>query len=225
MTPCLVIAHRGASAYEVENSLAAFRLARDQGADGVELDVHVSADGVPVVHHDPHVDSLAIAASPHRELRELRLPNDEALPTLSEALDVLGKDLNAYVEVKDLPPEHDAAILEALERGPAPTRYQVHSFDHRIVWRLRAQRPALPTGVLVVAHAVRPLVLLEDAGASVLWQQEGLIDEPLVAAAHERGYRVIAWTVDDPARMRLLIEAGVDGICTNRPDVARRVVG
>lgn len=221
----LVIAHRGASAYEFENSLAAFRLARSQGADGVELDVHVSADGVPVVHHDPTVDGSPIAEVSSTDLAAHLLPNGERLPTLAAALTELGPDTLAYVEVKDLPADRDAELLAVLDQGPAPLNYHLHSFDHRIVRRLHDQRPRPSCGVLSCSYPVHPFASLEAAGAGVLWQQEALVDPELIEGAHGRGYRVFAWTVDDPERMRLLIEAGVDAVCTNRPDVARKVMG
>lgn len=221
----LVVAHRGASAYEVENSLAAFRMARDMGADGVELDIHVTADGVPIVHHDPVALGRAIAAVTHDELSAHRLANGEAIPTLAEALEVMGAGFEVFVEVKHLPAEHDAPLLSVLDAGPDPSRYRVHSFDHRIIRRLREARPTLPCGVLAVARAVRPFVLLDDADAEVLWQQEGLIDAQLVTQMHEHGRRVFAWTVDDPERMHQLLDVDVDALCGNTPDVARSVVG
>jgi glycerophosphoryl diester phosphodiesterase len=221
----LVVAHRGASAYEVENSLAAFRMARDMRADGVELDVHVTADGVPIVHHDPVAFARLIAAVTHDELARFRLANDEAIPTLTEALDAMGAGFEVFVEVKDLPPEHDAALFGVLDAGPDPSCYRVHSFDHRIIRRLREARPSLPCGVLSVARPVRPLVLLDDADAEVLWQQESLLDAQLIAQVHERQKRVFAWTVDDPERMQHLLDLGVDALCCNTPDVARSVVG
>jgi len=221
----LVIAHRGASAYEPENSLAAFRLAHSQGADGVELDVHVSADGVPVVHHDPVVGGQAIFRQTAAVLRQHRLANGEVLPTLAEVLAALGHDSQVYVELKELAPQHDAQLLAVLDRGPILANYHIHGFDHRIIQRLRAQRPDLPAGILAVARPVRPFIAMEDAGAGVLWQQEALIDAELVEGAHSRGYRVFAWTVDDPDRMRTLVSLGVDAICSNRPDVAREVIG
>jgi glycerophosphoryl diester phosphodiesterase len=221
----LVVAHRGASAYEVENSLAAFRMARDMSADGVELDVHVTADGVPLVHHDPVAFGHTISNVSHGSLAAHRLPNGEAIPTLADALDAMGAGFEVFVEVKDLPPQHDAALFAVLDAGPDPSRYSVHSFDHRIVRRLREARRDVPCGVLAVARPLRPLVLLEDADAEVLWQQESLIDRELIEQAHGRGWRVFAWTVDEVGRMRELLAMGVDALCSNRPDVARELVG
>src|SRR5204863_5393294 len=95
----LVIAHRGASSVELENSLAAFRAAAGQGADGVELDVHATIDGEIVVHHDPSVLGLPIAQARARDLAAVPPANGEPIPTLAQALDVPGK-LKVFAEVK-----------------------------------------------------------------------------------------------------------------------------
>jgi glycerophosphoryl diester phosphodiesterase len=221
----LVIAHRGASAYEVENSLAAFRAAQQLGADGVELDVHTTLDGSAIVHHDAIAGSHRIAEVRLGELRDHELPNGEAVPLLADALSTLGTKSLAFIEIKTLPPSHDPKLFEVLDAGPATANYQVHSFDHRIVQRLKQQRPELPCGLLSTSYPVNPMAQLDDAGASVLWQVESMIDRELVEATHSVGCTIYAWTVDEPRRMHQLIELGVDAICTNRPDVAREVVG
>jgi len=225
VTRPLVIAHRGASAYEVENSLAAFRAAAPRGADGVELDVHATTDGALMVHHDDVLPGTGrIPELTGAQARAHRLANGEPLPTLAEALHAVGPRLQVFVEVKSLPPRYDAALLEALDRGPNPRGYAVHGFDHRIVQRLGQARPALPRGVLSASYPVRPLVPLADAGATMLWQERPLIDRALVEAAHGAGARLFAWTVDLASDMERLAALGVDGLCTNVADVCRRVV-
>jgi len=221
----LVIAHRGASAYQIENSFAAFRAAVDMGADGVELDVHVTADGVPVVHHDPVAGPYAIAEVTFETLGVHRLANGEPVPTLGGVLDLLGGTPMVFVEVKHLASPHDERLLAVLAGGPEPRNYQVHSFDHRIIRRLRERKPELRCGVLSCSYPLRPFVPLLDVGANVLWQQESLIDADLVSGGRKLGLRVFAWTVDDPARMRELADMDVHGICTNRPDVGRDICG
>ena len=220
----LVIAHRGASAYEHENSLAAFRRARDMDADGVELDVHASADGVPVVHHGPLAGSQWIAKTDVDQLRQTPLPNGEPMPTLAEALEVL-KDLAVFVEVKFQSAATDDTLFAVLDHGPAPTTYHLHSFDHRIVARLRAKRPDFRYGVLRYSYPVSPLVDLRDTGAQTLWQHESTVDAGLVTTAHAEGFAVYAWTVDSASRMRELVTIGVDAVCTNAPDKAKECLG
>lgn len=219
----LVIAHRGASSIELENSLAAFRAAAGQGADAVELDVHATLDGELVVHHDPSILGLPIGQARARDLAQLRLSNGEPLPTLSQALAVLGQ-LKVFVEVKGLDPKWDDRLLETLDNGPNPSGYAVHSFAFHVVKRLGIKRPNLPRGILSEVATRSPRQTLEDASAQTLWQERATLDEPLVKTVHGLGASIIAWTVDHPGDMERLVRWGVDGICTNHPERARPVV-
>jgi len=213
-----VIAHRGASGYAFENSPAAFREAVARGADGVELDVHATADGGIVVHHDPvltggqPLSTLTLA-----QATASLLSNGEPVPTLAEVLQLMG-DREVWVEVKSLPSIHDAALLRALDAGPFPARYAVHSFDHRITARLARQRPTLRLGALLSARLIDPVAALRGAGATTLWQEWNFIDQALVDAVHAAGAGIIAWTVNDPTVAVRLTALGVDGLCGNFPD-------
>jgi glycerophosphoryl diester phosphodiesterase len=220
----LVIAHRGASGREPENSLAAFRSAIELGADAVELDVHATADGAVVVHHDPNVGDCSIHESTLAQVREHTLSNGEAVPTLLEVLDALGADPTVFIEIKTLDEAQDGHLFDAIASGPAPANSHVHSFDHRIVHRLLKAKDGLQGGVLSTSYPVNPLIQLEQTGASTLWQGERLVDDELVAAVHAFGARIIPWTVDDRARIEEFVEMGVDGICTNHPDVVRKLL-
>ena len=219
----LVIAHRGASSIELENSLAAFRAAAGQGADGVELDVHATIDGEIVVHHDPSVLGLPIAQARARDLAARPLANGEPIPTLAQALDVLGQ-LKVFVEVKVLDPKWDDKLLATLDHGPNPSGYAVHSFVVPVVRRLGQKRPTLPRGILSEVATRSPKQTLADASAQTLWQERTTLDETLVKTVHGLGATIIAWTVDQPADMERLVRWGVNGICTNHPERARRVV-
>ena len=221
--PPLVIAHRGASSIALENSLAAFRLAAGQGADAVELDVHATQDGEIVVHHDPSVLGLPIAQARWRDLSTVPLANGETIPTLAQALDVLGT-LKVFVEVKVLDPRWDDRLLAVLDAGPNPGGYAVHSFAFHVVRRLGAKRPNLPRGVLSEVATRSPKQTLEDASAQTLWQERATLDERLVKDVHGLGATIMAWTVDNPSDMERFVEWGVDGLCTNHPERARRVV-
>jgi glycerophosphoryl diester phosphodiesterase len=215
-----VLAHRGASGYAVENTLSAFREARNRGADGVELDLHCSADGGFIVHHDPELPGAGpIAHLTLDRIRRVRLQEDEPIPTLEEALAELA-GLEVWVELKDLPPERDRALLTLLEEAD-PALVGVHSFDHRVVARLGTRRPSLRRGVLSVSYPVDLLSPLRAVGATALWQQWQLIDGPMVDQIHEMGGEVIAWTVPDRAAAGRLAKLGVDALCGNYPDQLR----
>jgi len=222
--PC-VIAHRGASGYEYENSMAAFRRAIMLDADGVELDVHASRDGRLVVHHDPTLPGLGpISGLDLAAIRAARLPNGEPVPLLGDVLDLVG-DGDVWVEVKALDPAWDLALLATLDHGPAPHRYAVHSFDHRLVARLGQIRPGLRRGVLLSAYLVDPVSAMRAVGATTLWQEWHFVDEELVRTVHAAGLAVVAWTVNELADLRRLAQLGVDGLCGNYPDRIRVAIG
>jgi glycerophosphoryl diester phosphodiesterase len=217
----LIIAHRGAAGYEVENSLAAFRAAGDLGADAVELDIHSTADGALVVHHGETIGDHQIAHSTLAEVREHPLTNGEVVPTLAEALAVILPSMIAYVEIKSLAPARDERLFEVIERTGAKDRVALHGFDHRVIRRMGEKRPFIRRGVLSASYPVYPVRTLEDADASILWQHRQHVDEALVAALHAAGMQLFVWTVNDPAEVRRFLALGVDGICTDFPDVAR----
>jgi glycerophosphoryl diester phosphodiesterase len=216
-----VIAHRGASGYEYENSRAAFRRAVMLDADGVELDVHATLDGGIVVHHYPEMPGVGpIAELSLAEARRARIRNGETLPLLTEVLELVG-ERDVWIELKSLPPAHDQCLLEVLDRGPAPERYAVHSFDHRIVFRLGELRPSLRRGILLSAYLRDPVSVMRTVGATTLWQEWQQVDQELVNRVHEAGCAVIAWTVNELADLDRMVRLGVDGLCGNYPDRIR----
>ena len=218
------IAHRGASGIAYENSPSAFRLAKQLGADGVELDVHATADGDLVVHHDYAIPEAGlISGLSSTDIAHHRLPNGEEIPTIGQSLDLLD-GLDVWVEVKSLPASFDHRLFETLDRGPTPKRYAVHSFDHRIIARLGKQRPILSRGVLLASYLLDPVAVVRSAGADVLWQEAHLIDQDLVQLMHEAGCRLIAWTANTEAEISRLAKMGADGICGNFPDLIHAVV-
>jgi len=216
-----VIAHRGASGYEYENSRAAFRRAVMLDADGVELDIHATRDGGIVVHHDPELPGVGpIAQLSVAEARQVMLRNGETLPLLSEILELVG-DRDVWVEVKTLPERYDDVLLGVLDQGPAPERYAVHSFDHRIVYRLGEARPSLPRGILLTAYLRDVVAVMRSVGAGTLWQEWPQVDQDLVTQVHEAGFNVIAWTVNEIGDLDRMVRLGVDGLCGNYPDRMR----
>jgi glycerophosphoryl diester phosphodiesterase len=216
-----IIAHRGASGYEYENSRAAFRRAVTLDADGVELDIHATRDGGLVVHHDPDIPGIGpIAQLSLAEARQVRIRNGEPMPVLTEILDLVG-DKDVWVEVKSLPAVYDHVLLAILDRGPAPERYGIHSFDHRIVYRLGEARPTLRRGILLSAYLRDPVSVMRSVGATTLWQEWQQVDQDLVNQVHAAGATVIAWTVNELGDLDRMVRLGVDGLCGNYPDRIR----
>jgi glycerophosphoryl diester phosphodiesterase len=216
-----VIAHRGASGYEYENSRAAFRRAVTLDADGIELDVHSTRDGGIVVHHDPDIPGVGpIAQLSLAEARKTRIRNGEPLPLLTEILELVGPR-EVWIEVKSLPAAYDQQLLDVLDGGPAPERYAVHSFDHRIVDRLGEVRPSLRRGILLSAYLKDTVSVMRTVGATTLWQEWQLVDQDLVNQIHDSGCELIAWTVNELGDLDRMVRLGVDGLCGNYPDRIR----
>jgi glycerophosphoryl diester phosphodiesterase len=219
-----IIAHRGASADAHENTLAAFMRAIDQGADGIELDVHATQDDVVVVHHDPvlrlpgGVPPRPIAGMSSTEIAAVRLASGDPIPTLDDTLTLVGARAVVYVEVKAVGIE--AALVACLRRHPG-CRAAVHAFDHRIPVAVREAMPGVPIGFLSASYPLDVGGSLAHGTPEALWQHASIIDAALVHAAHARGARVIAWTENDPARARALFAMGVDAVCTDTPGLLR----
>ena len=222
-----VIGHRGSPRDHRENTLPSFKRAFQVGAEAVELDVHGTADGIVVIHHDPATNSrpgesgprVAIEDATLSAIREIPI-TDGPIPTLAELLAVVPDGGEAYVEVKARGIEE--AVVSVIRT--IAKRCAVHSFDHRIARRIRELAPEIPVGILQTSYPIDPLRPLRDADARDLWQHWELIDLPLIERVHADGRRVIAWTVNDPDFARRLVTWGIDGICTDLPAIIRALV-
>jgi glycerophosphoryl diester phosphodiesterase len=224
-----IIGHRGSPREHRENTLPSFQLAFEAGANGIELDVHGTADGEVVVHHDASTNSrpgdkgpvALIAESTAESLRASATSVDTMIPTLREVLNAAPKRAVVYVEIKARAIEESViSVIRASGRQAA-----VHSFDHRISKRVAELAPEIPVGILQTSYPVDPLRPLREAHARDLWQHWELLDRELIAGVHENGGRVIAWTVNDRDLARQLVAWGIDGICTDLPGAMRSLVG
>jgi glycerophosphoryl diester phosphodiesterase len=225
----LVLGHRGAPHRAPENTIAAFRAAVDLGADGIELDVHRTADGALVVHHDAEVDGFGLIVD--ADLGSLRSARPD-VPTLSATLDACVGMRLVNIEMKcaswdpDPDPERIVArgvAAEIAARGDYATTV-VSSFDLAMIDDLRVIDGAITTGWLVHGRDPEALVTIaRDRGHRWLHPDWGNLDanlEATVRAAHDAGVLLDTWTVDDPDAIRRFAAAGVDALITNTPDVA-----
>ena len=219
-----IIAHRGASRAEEENTLAAFRRAGVQGADGVELDVRRSADDRLVVHHDAALpDGRVIRATASADL-------PDRVPTLAAALDACA-GMFVNIEIKNGPDEPDfdptewvahRVVAELVSRTPH-SRWLISSFRLETVDVCRRLLPPVPTAWLVGPATDEVIATCARHGHAAIHPWDRHLTSDAVLAAHAVGLAVNTWTCDDPDRMRELIGWGVDGICTNVPDVGLAV--
>lgn len=230
----LVLAHRGANRRAPENTLAAFRAALELGADGVELDVHRTRDGVLVVRHDGDTPFGDLAALTRSEVAQ-RLPD---VPTLADALDVgAGRVVN--VEIKNLPhqpgfdPDETVAdlVVELLaarrvaRSGEAELeRVLVSSFHLPTIDRVRVLDPRIDTAWLSYGGDPHDAIrVTADHGHTAVHPAASMLGDDadaLVDAAHALGLRVNVWTVNDAEEIVRLARAGIDAVITDVPDVA-----
>ncbi len=223
----LVIAHRGASAHHPENTIEAFTGAAERGADWIEIDVRRTRDGVLVIHHDAHLSDGRVIV----ECDASSLPDH--IPSLIEALEAAG-DLGVNIEIKNLrdDPDYDAdnSVAEAvagLVHAYLPIdRVLVSSFNMDDIDKLRGIDPTIPTGFLVfdVSNPSQLIEWVSSRGHGAVHPHASSVDDSLVAGVHAADMEVHVWTVDEPDRIAGLADMGVDGIITNDPTVACKVL-
>ena len=245
----LVVAHRGASEVAPENTIEAFQRAADAGADAIELDVHLTADGELVVIHDPTLDrttdrTTTVATATMAEIREAdagwMFPGPAGdhpfrsaglrVPTLGEVVDWLPDGIGLAVEIKAVAASD--GVVAQLERSAVRKAgaVTVMSFQEAAIDRVRELAPDLPTGLLLVPGDAfeRGLRWVVEHGHAAVMPYDpdlGIDPEPNVALATAWGARVGSYVVNEPQRMQQLAAAGVWGFVTDVPDVARAALG
>ena len=235
----LIVAHRGASAVEAENTLASFEAAVSSGAGAVEFDVRVTADGRAVVMHDPTVDRTTdgmglVAQLSMRDVKRLRIATQRGLaevPTLHEALAALSGRVAVDIEIKNIPGELDfdpsreravelvhAALDDVAFVGPVI----VSSFNPLSLAASRAAHPEVATGLLTEDGVEAAAALHFSAEQGHRWVLP-FIDRVRAAgpsfaeAVHDTGLLLGTWITDDPDEARALLATGVDAVATNDP--------
>jgi len=231
MTRPLVIAHRGSSGERPENTFPAFERAIEQSADMIETDLHLSRDGIVMIHHDAELERLGEQGEIRdRTASELAVMNAapgvslaEKMPTLLELLDVFGERMQFNLELKvglnDVAYEglEDLVVSAVEARGLMP-RMLFSSFYDAVLTRLRARSAAARIALLVSPRA--PIAIFERAAgvfAEAINPDVRLVTQKLVEEAHAAGLRVYPYTANESAEMARLLDCGVDGIITNHP--------
>ena len=227
-----IVAHRGASGYAVENSLAAFRKAVEMAADMVELDVFVLQDGAVVCFHDDELERLTgvkgrITDYNLSELNQLSLSDGSRIPLLTQALGVLDKQLRVNIELKGPgtaePTYH--VLQEAIrEQGWKLTDFHVSSFRHDELRRMRELDTDIELGILPTSSLSETLAVGKELNAYSINANRASLDEEAVAAIRDAGFRVYVWTVNAPGDIRRVLDLGVDGLITNYPDRVQRLM-
>jgi glycerophosphoryl diester phosphodiesterase len=195
-----------------ENTLPSFGAALEAGADGIELDVHATSDGVVVVHHDAFLrGGVEIARTPWARVQSLAEAVGVDVPTLAQVCDLVGDRVELFVEIKG------AGIEEPVRRvlRGRSGRHAIHSFDHDAIARLARSADSPRLGLLFEEPVHDVSALLASHGARDAWPHHALVDAMMIAAVHAAAGRVIAWTANAPGEIARLTALGVDGICTD----------
>ena len=226
-----IIAHRGASAYAPENTIAAFQLALDQGADGIELDVMLSKDHQLVVIHDDTVDRTTngsghVKEMTLKELQSLDAGDGQRIPTLEEVFDQLGGRLIINVELKNYASIFDSLPIEVAKRVK---KYQIEesillsSFNPFNLPRFHSRLPDVKLGLLTQPNQAKKWVW-RLFNFDALHPYFSDVDQVLVASLHDRNRKVNVWTVDDSQEISRLAALNVDSIITNDPKHTREIL-
>lgn len=230
----LIWGHRGASADAPENTIAAFRLARSQGADGVELDAQRCASGEVVVLHDESLGRTArfsglVTETPYAVVRTLDAGRGERVPLLAEVLEAFPLLVNVELKCERADDRGlTAEVVRVVREARAAERVLLSSFNPACLARARFLAPEIPRALLFESGQEWPL---RSALAAPLLDAAALHPEYVLATPdavrrwRARGYAVACWTVDDPALARRLLASGVTGLITNRPGFLRAQLG
>jgi len=225
----IITSHAACKGHAPENTLAGIRAALRHKADAIEIDLHCTRDAVPVLIHDETVDRTTggtgpIAGLSLRQARALDAGRGERIPTLREVLDTVRGRALMVLEIKafDIEPE----VLAVVRRAKALDWCAVHSFQPRVVRRVRKLEPRMPCSLLTGGPGVKDPKKLFDIVLSINAQGVAVHHEAvtpkLVRAAHLRELRFSTWTVDRRIDTRRVCAAGVDAITTDYPDRVRR---
>jgi glycerophosphoryl diester phosphodiesterase len=218
-----IVAHRGSSVRFRENTLEAFRGAAAEGADLFELDIWLSADGVPMVHHDETVSGgRPIGSLTHAEI--VGGPDTAHIPALDDVLDWSRDRIGVYVELKG--PGTAQPVAAAVRRRAMADQVVVGSFDARLVAAVRAVAPELSMSILYHPTDVDALIELGlELGVAYVhpcWKLAGqhphtLLPRVTIERIHAAGMGVVTWDEDRPDELEGLLEAGSDAVSTNLP--------
>lgn len=236
----IIIAHRGASKLAPENTMAAFKKALQLGAGGIELDVHLSSDGCLMVTHDEQLERTSnghglLKTKTFAELRELDFGSwfspefkDAKIPELKEVFELIsGWDGLLNIEIKNGPvfyPGIEQAVADTLEKFGRVQHTIISSFNHYSLVEIRRINPRIRTAPLYMAGLFEPWEYAKRLGACAIHPLFYNIVPEVMLGCKRNGIMVNPYTIDQPDYIKAMAAAGVDGIITNVPDIALKVI-
>jgi glycerophosphoryl diester phosphodiesterase len=231
------IAHRGASAYEPENTLRAFERAIDMGATMIELDVHLSRDGHPVVIHDPDLSRTTngtglVGDLPLDEIQRFDAGLGERVPTLAQAIDLVRGRAQLYIELKGQ--QTPTVVVATLQEMGFVDQAIVGSFYPWLPQKAKFLEPVVRTSMLIStrdqqADYLQWALAVEADYLHPCWERGSptphkLLTPDLITDIRSHGLGIILWHEEQPEELRELVKLDVDGICTNTPDVLAAIL-
>ena len=235
-----VWAHRGASGYRPENTMEAFELAIKQGADGIELDVHTSADGQLIVIHDETVDRVTdgtglVGEKTLKELKDLKVSTPAEpegiyrIPTLQEVLDLMRTtDMMVNIELKNsicFYPGMEEKVLKAVKEMKMEEQLIYSSFNHYSLLKMKQLDSQVQTGILFSDGWVNPAMYAKNLGINAVHPAVYHLKYPQFREEVKRaGLKMHVWTADKPEHIQLVKEAGAEAVITDYPDRAIALV-
>jgi glycerophosphoryl diester phosphodiesterase len=217
----LRIGHRGARAYEPENTIRSFKKAIEIGVNAVELDVRKTKDGQLVVIHDPDIKRTTdgkglVSELTLKEIKAFSTEKGEKIPTLKETLDFLDKKVKILIELKEAGVEEE--VLALLRANELRKSVIITSFLENALQKVRELDKDVATGLIYAKHK-NPMKAALNLKAQYLVAFYRFTHTANVQKAHENGLKVIVWTVNTPEEAAAYVQKGVDGIASDKPDI------
>lgn len=238
----VVLGHRGARGLAPENTLSAFKLALEMELDGVEMDVFRCGSGEVVVFHDDRLDNLTgkngfIERASWAELKELDVGShfhpryaNEKIPKLAEVLDLIGDKIIINIELKGENAKEDGlekAVLDLLDERGLKENIIISSFNPVRIARVKKLKPTMKVGLLLQpdwAGWLRRAWFMPMRKADLVHAEVKMVSPSFVRRAKRRGQKVLAWSPNTEEEISRMVECGVDGVITDRPDIALKVL-
>lgn len=222
----LKVGHRGARAYEPENTLRSYKKALELGVNAMELDVRMTKDGEIAVIHDAEVDRTTngkglVSQLTMKEIKQLNTEKDEKIPTLEEALDFLDKKVKVLIELKET--GFEEKVLKAVQKKGLEKNVITVSFLEDALRKVKELNEKVETGLIYAKHK-NPVKTASDLKASYLLPLYRFTHTADVQKAHQNGLKVIVWTINKPEEVADYVKKGVDGITSDMPDILAKAV-
>ncbi len=217
----IIIAHRGASALEPENTIAAFRKAVELGADAFELDVRKTMDGKLIVLHDDNLKRVAnidkkVSELTYEDIKNVRVFGKEPIPTLEEVLNIFINRIPIFIELKDEGMEED--VVRMIERYRAMDNVLIISFNYASLRKVKQLNSAIDIGLLTYRYPM-PIDEAVRMKAYAILPRYNLVTPNIVREIHAKKLKIFTWTINDVSLALRMLSYGVNGIATDNPGI------